>query len=100
MRNPTRRASIKPRPIQTLLATVMSTNPVESMIDTLRAHARNVKQLATGRNAHSLGHRWLAGSGKAAPSRQGYSQLPQLVTATKNATSNTGDDAVFVTPAG
>jgi putative transposase len=83
----------------TLLATLMSTNPVESMIEIVRNHARNVKRWQPG----DMRLRWAA-AGMLEAARQfrrvkGYSQLPQLASAIKNATVKTADSTVPVTPA-
>jgi putative transposase len=82
-----------------LLATVMSTNPVESMIEIVRAHARNVKHWQPG----DMRLRWAA-AGMLEAAKQfrrvkGYSQLPQLASAIKKATAKTEDCSVPVTPA-
>jgi len=82
----------------TLLATVMSTNPVESMIEIVRSHARNVKHWQRG----DMRLRWAA-AGMLEASKQfrrvkGYRDLPQLASAIKNATSP-AEDSVPVTPA-
>jgi putative transposase len=83
----------------TLLATVMSTNPVESMIEIVRNHARNVKHWHPG----DMRLRWAA-AGMLEAAKQfrrikGYSQLPQLASAIKKAISTTEDSTVPVTPA-
>jgi putative transposase len=83
----------------TLLATVMSTNPVESMIEIVRDHARNVKRWQPG----DMRLRWAA-AGMLEAAKQfrrvkGYSQLPQLASAIKNATSKTEDSTASVTAA-
>jgi putative transposase len=83
----------------TLLATLMSTNPVESMIEIVRNHARNVKRWKPG----DMRLRWAA-AGMLEAARQfrrvkGYSQLPQLAAAIKNTVSKTIDSTVPVTPA-
>ena len=83
----------------TLLATLMSTNPVESMIEIVRNHARNVKRWKPG----DMRLRWAA-AGMLEAARQfrrvkGYSQLPQLASAIKNTVSKTIDSTVPVTPA-
>jgi len=67
----------------TLLKTV-STNPVESMIEIVRAHARNVKRWQPG----DMRLRW-ASAGMLAASRQfrrvkGYRQLPALAAALRH----------------
>lgn len=83
----------------TLLATVMSTNPVESMIDIVRDHARNVKRWQPG----DMRLRWAAAGMLEAEKQfrrvKGYSQLPQLAAAVKKATSKTEDSTASVTPA-
>lgn len=64
-----------------LLKTVMSTNPIESMIEIVRAHARNVKRWQPG----DMRLRWAAAGMLAASTQfrrvKGYRQLPQLATA-------------------
>jgi transposase-like protein len=64
-----------------LLKTVMSTNPVESMIEIVRAHARNVKRWQPG----DMRLRWAAAGMLAASTQfrrvKGYRQLPQLAQA-------------------
>ncbi len=83
----------------TLLATVMSTNPVESMIEIVRNHARNVKRGQPG----DMRLRWAA-AGMLEAAKQfrrvkGHSQLPQLASAIKAAISKAGESTVPVTPA-
>ncbi len=83
----------------TLLATLMSTNPVESMIEIVRDHARNVKRWQPG----DMRLRWAA-AGMLEAAKQfrrvkGYSQLPQLASAIKKATKKTDHSTVSVTPA-
>lgn len=81
-----------------LLKTVMSTNPVESMIEIVRAHARNVKRWQDG----DMRLRWPAAGMLAASAQfrrvKGYRQLPQLA-ATLAHTINTrvDDEPVAVT---
>lgn len=83
----------------TLLATVMSTNPVESMIEIVRNHARNVKRWQPG----NMRLRWAAAGMLEAQKQfrrvKGYSQLPQLAAAIETATSRTDGSTVSVTPA-
>lgn len=67
-----------------LLKTVMSTNPVESMIEIVRTHARNVKRWQPG----DMRLRWAA-AGMIAASNQfrrvkGYRQLPALAAALRH----------------
>ena len=67
-----------------LLKTVMSTNPVESMIEIVRTHARNVKRWQPG----DMRLRWAA-AGMLAASHQfrrvkGYRQLPALAAALRH----------------
>jgi putative transposase len=68
-----------------LLKTVMSTNPVESMIEIVRAHARNVKRWQDG----DMRLRWAAAGMLAASAQfrrvKGYRQLPQLAAALRHA---------------
>jgi putative transposase len=69
----------------------MSTNPVESMIEIVRNHARNVKRWQPG----DMRLRWAAAGMLEAANQfrriKGYSQLPQLAAALKKATSTTED---------
>lgn len=71
----------------TLLKTVMSTNPVESMIEIVRAHARNVKRWQPG----DMRLRWAAAGMLAASAQfrrvKGYRQLPTLAVALRHAIS-------------
>jgi putative transposase len=64
-----------------LLKTVMSTNPVESMIEIVRDHARNVKHWQAG----DMRLRWAAAGMLAADAQfrrvKGYRQLPLLAAA-------------------
>ncbi len=73
----------------TLLTTVFSTNPVESMIGIVRNRARNVKRWQPG----DMRLRWAAAGMLAAAGQfrriKGYSQLPLLAAALANATSDT-----------
>lgn len=83
----------------TLLATVMSTNPVESMVDIVRDHSRNVKRWQPG----DMRLRWAA-AGMLEAAKQfrrvkGYRQLPQLAEAIKHATSQAALPAASVTTA-
>jgi transposase-like protein len=68
-----------------LLKTVMSTNPVESMIEIVRAHAHNVKRWQDG----DMRLRWAAAGMLAAASQfrrvKGYRQLPALAAALRHA---------------
>lgn len=67
-----------------LLKTVMSTNPVESMIQIVRAHARNVKHWQPG----DMRLRWAAAGMIAAQEQfhriDGYRQLPHLAAALRH----------------
>jgi transposase-like protein len=81
----------------TLLKTVMSTNPVESMIDIVRAHAHNVKRWQDG----DMRLRWAA-AGMVAASNQfrrvkGYRQLPQLAAALRHTTDAADASTIAVT---
>jgi transposase-like protein len=81
----------------TLLKTVMSTNPVESMIEIVRAHAHNVKRWQDG----DMRLRWAA-AGMVAASNQfrrvkGYRQLPELAAALRRAVSATDASTMAVT---
>ena len=68
-----------------LLKTVMSTNPVESMNEIVRAHAHHVKHWQAG----DMRLRWAAAGMLAAESQfrrvQGYQRLPQLARALRQA---------------
>lgn len=75
-----------------LLKTVMSTNPMESMIDIVRVHARNVKRW----QAADMRLRWAA-AGMLAASNQfrrvkGYRQLPKLAAALAHTINTRVDD--------
>lgn len=61
-----------------LLRTVESTNPEESMIQIVRVHSRPVKALVIRREGAALGCSWDAGRRRSLPSRQG---LPPVATA-------------------
>ncbi|MGH9210926.1 MAG: IS256 family transposase [Acidimicrobiales bacterium] len=81
----------------TLLKTVMSTNPVESMIEIVRAHARNVKRWQDG----DMRLRWAA-AGMLAASEQfrrvkGYRQLPALAAALRHAVGADTQSTIAVT---
>jgi putative transposase len=71
-----------------LLRTVASTNPVESMIEIVRDHARNVKRWKDG----DIRLRWAAAGMLAAAGQfrrvQGYAQLPQLAGALAQVTAS------------
>lgn len=83
----------------TLLSTVMSTNPVESMIEIVRDHARNVKRWQPG----DMRLRWAAAGMQEAAKQfrrvKGFRQLPDLAAALLAATSSGGTKAEAVTPA-
>jgi transposase-like protein len=71
-----------------LLKTVFSTNPVESMIEIVREHSGNVKRWRDG----EMTLRWAAAGMEAARSQfrrvKGYRQLPQLAAALQRATTD------------
>ncbi len=73
----------------TLLATLMSANPVESMIEIVRNHARYVKRWQPG----DMRLHWAAAGMLEAEKQfrrvKGYSQLPQLASAIKNTAPKT-----------
>ena len=80
-----------------LLKTVMSTNPVESMIEIVRAHARSVKRWQDG----DMRLRWAA-AGMLAASVQfrrvkGYRQLPKLADALRRTVGATDPSTIAVT---
>jgi transposase-like protein len=80
-----------------LLKTVMGTNPMESMIDIVRDHARNVKRWQPG----DMRLRWAA-AGMLEASKQfrrvkGYRQLPQLARALRHAVGADGPSTITVT---
>jgi putative transposase len=72
----------------TLLKTVFSTNPVESMIEIVRVHSRNVKRWQPG----DMRLRWAAAGMEAAAGQfrriKGYKQLPLLAEALRQATAD------------
>jgi putative transposase len=80
-----------------LLKTVMSTNPVESMIEIVRAHARNVKRWQPG----DMRLRWAAAGMLAASSQfrrvKGYRQLSKLAETLRHAVGATDPSAIAVT---
>lgn len=71
-----------------LLKTVFSTNPVESMIEIVREHSSNVKRWRDG----EMTLRWAAAGMEAARIQfrrvKGYRQLPQLAAALERATAD------------
>jgi putative transposase len=71
-----------------LLRTVESTNPVESMIEIVRDHSRRVKRWSSG----EMALRWAAAGMLAAQSQfrrvKGFRQLPQLAAALERATAD------------
>jgi len=80
-----------------LLEKVMSTNPVESMIEIVRAHARNVKRRQPG----NMRLRWAAAGMLAASTQfrrvKGYRQLPQLARALRHAVGTDNQSAIAIT---
>jgi putative transposase len=80
-----------------LLKTVMSTNPVESMIEIVRAHAHNVKRWQPG----DMRLRWAAAGMLAASSQfrrvKGYRQLPALAAALRHAVGADDPSTIAVT---
>ena len=80
-----------------LLKTVMSTNPVESMIEIVRKHARNVKRWQDG----DMRLRWAAAGMLAAATQfrrvKGYRQLPQLARALRYAVGADDPSTIAVT---
>ena len=81
----------------TLLKTVMSTNPVESMIEIVRANARNVKRWKDG----DMRLRWAATGMLAAENQfrrvKGYRQLPALATTLQQAVNPNTPSTLAVT---
>jgi hypothetical protein len=71
-----------------LLRTVASTNPVESMVEIVRDHARNVQRWKD----RDMRLRWAAAGMLAAAGQvrrvQGYAQLPQLAGALAQVTAS------------
>jgi len=71
-----------------LLATLESTNPVESMIEIIRDHSRRVKRWSSG----EMALRWAAAGMLAAQAQfrrvKGFRELPQLAAALKTATAD------------
>jgi putative transposase len=80
-----------------LLKTVMGTNPVESMIEIVRAHARNVKRWQDG----DMRLRWAAAGMLAAAGQfrrvKGYRQLPKLAAALRHAVGADDPSTMSVT---
>lgn len=80
-----------------LLKTVMSTNPVESMIEIVRAHARNVKRWQPG----DMRLRWAAAGMLAASAQfrrvKGYRQLPKLAEALRHTVGVDDPSTIAVT---
>lgn len=80
-----------------LLKTVMSTNPVESMIEIVRAHAHNVKRWQPG----DMRLRWAAAGMLAASAQfrrvKGYRQLPALARALRHALGADDPSTIAVT---
>lgn len=80
-----------------LLKTVMSTNPLESMIEIVRAHAHNVKRWQPG----DMRLRWAAAGMLAASTQfrrvKGYRQLPQLAAALRHAVGAADPSTIAVT---
>jgi putative transposase len=80
-----------------LSKTVMSTNPVESMIEIVRAHARNVKRWQDG----DMRLRWAAAGMLAASAQfrrvKGYRQLPKLAAALRHAVDVDDPSTIAVT---
>lgn len=80
-----------------LLKTVMSTNPVESMIEIVRAHAHNVKRWRDG----DMRLRWAAAGMLAASTQfrrvKGYRQLPKLAAALRHAVGADNPSTIAVT---
>lgn len=76
----------------TLLKTVFSTNPVESMIEIIREHAANVKRWRDG----EMALRWAAAGMECAQSQfrrvKGYRQLPELARRLEAVTADEIDD--------
>ncbi|MGQ0431516.1 MAG: IS256 family transposase, partial [Microthrixaceae bacterium] len=77
---------------------VMSTNPVESMIEIVRAHARNVKRWRDG----DMRLRWAAAGMQQAAGQfrrvKGYRQLPKLADSLRHAVgAHTDQTPVAVT---
>ncbi|HEX2307601.1 MAG TPA: hypothetical protein VHI14_04730, partial [Jatrophihabitantaceae bacterium] len=71
-----------------LLQTVDSTNPVESMIEIVRDHSRRVKRWSSG----EMALRWAAAGMLAAQTQfrrvKGFRELPQLAAALERATAD------------
>lgn len=80
-----------------LLKTVMGTNPMESMIEIVRAHARNVKRWQPG----DMRLRWAAAGMLAAAGQfrrvKGYRQLPKLAASLRHAVGATDPSTITVT---
>jgi hypothetical protein len=76
-----------------LRPTVESTNPVESMIEIVRGHARRVKRWSSG----DMALRWTAAGMLAAESQfrrvKGHRELPRLARALEQVTASQADAA-------
>lgn len=81
----------------TLLKTVTSTNPMESMIEIVRDHARNVKRWQNG----DMRLRWAAAGMTAAQAQfrrvKGYRQLPQLAATLHHTVATNTPSTIAVT---
>ena len=81
----------------TLLKTVTSTNPMESMIEIVRDHARNVKRWQPG----DMRLRWAAAGMTSASTQfrrvKGYRQLPQLAAALRHTVGPDNPSTIAVT---
>ena len=77
----------------TLLRTLESTNPVESMIEIVRDHARRVKHWSSG----EMALRWAAAGMTAAQAQfrrvKGYRQLPELARTLERAVGYQPDES-------
>ena len=82
-----------------LLKTVFSTNPVESMIEIVRWHARNVKRWQPRRHAPALGRRRHVVRRRAVPQGQGLppAPTPRRGAPTSDRRAEVDDQRVLVT---
>jgi hypothetical protein len=75
----------------------MSTNPVESMIEIVRAHARNVKRWRPGDVRLRWAAAWMLEASKQFRRVKGYRQLPALACALRRTVGATEPFIVAVT---
>ncbi len=80
----------------TLLKTLATTNPVESMNEIVRNHSRNVKRWRDGDMRLRLSAAGMCAAQGQFRRIKGYSQLPALAAALAAATAGSGDGRTAV----